>query len=200
MVTRDTGDVSRDLAQLGVHRALDQPPQGSTLPPALLAAVLSVVAGTPELAWAIVAVGVLNAVFSFVQEGQAGRAVEALGRFLPSQAQVRRDGVLLSVPATVVVSGDVLVLAEGDRCRPTHGCCRAGWRSRRSPARPVPFRRSPVLGRTDARSPLRWALRTIGARGAPHPASPAGSGPWPGPSEAAAVERAAGANLRRVFG
>ncbi|MCU1613624.1 MAG: Calcium-transporting ATPase 1, partial [Frankiales bacterium] len=56
----------------------------------LLAAVLSVVAGTPSLAWAIVAV-LLNAVFSFVQEQQAGRAVEALSRFLPPQAQVRRD-------------------------------------------------------------------------------------------------------------
>ncbi|MCW2617579.1 MAG: cation transport ATPase [Modestobacter sp.] len=81
----------------------------------LLAAVLSVVAGTPSLAWAILAVVVLNAVFSFVQERQAGRAVEALGRFLPPQAQVRRDGVVRSVPATEVVPGDVLVLAEGDR-------------------------------------------------------------------------------------
>jgi magnesium-transporting ATPase (P-type) len=81
----------------------------------LLAGVLSVVAGTPELAWAILAVVVLNAVFSFVQERQAGRAVEALGRFLPPQAQVRRDGAVRSVPATDVVPGDVLVLAEGDR-------------------------------------------------------------------------------------
>ncbi len=44
-----------------------------------------------------------------------GRAVEALGRFLPPQAQVRRDGVLLAVPATEVVPGDVLVLIEGNR-------------------------------------------------------------------------------------
>ncbi len=44
-----------------------------------------------------------------------GRAVEALGRFLPPQAQVHRDGVLLAVPATEVVPGDVLVLIEGHR-------------------------------------------------------------------------------------
>jgi calcium-translocating P-type ATPase len=81
----------------------------------LMAAVLSVVAGTPSLAWAILAVVVLNAVFSFVQERQAGRAVEALGRFLPPQAQVRRDGEVRSVPAVEVVPGDVLLLAEGDR-------------------------------------------------------------------------------------
>lgn len=81
----------------------------------LLAAVLAVVAGTPALAWAIFAVVVLNAVFAFVQEHQAGRAVEALGRYLPPHAQVRRDGEVLSVPAVEVVPGDVLVLAEGDR-------------------------------------------------------------------------------------
>jgi calcium-translocating P-type ATPase len=81
----------------------------------LLAAVLSVVAGTPQLAWAIVAVVLLNAVFAFVQERQAGRAVEALGRYLPPLAQVRRDGVVRAVTATTVVPGDVLVLVEGDR-------------------------------------------------------------------------------------
>ncbi|MFC4944932.1 cation-translocating P-type ATPase [Pseudonocardia sp. GCM10023141] len=81
----------------------------------LLAAVLAVVAGTPALAWAILAVVVLNAVFAFVQEHQAGRAVEALGRYLPPHASVRRDGIVGSVAASDLVPGDVLVLAEGDR-------------------------------------------------------------------------------------
>ncbi len=58
----------------------------------MLAAVLSVGAGTPQLAWAIAAVVLLNALFAFVQENQASRAVEALGRYLPAQAQARRDG------------------------------------------------------------------------------------------------------------
>ena len=52
----------------------------------LVAAGLAVVAETVQLAWAIAAVVVLNAVFAFVQERQAGRAVEALGRYLPPQA------------------------------------------------------------------------------------------------------------------
>jgi calcium-translocating P-type ATPase len=81
----------------------------------LLAAALAAIAGTPQLAAAIVAVVVLNAVFAFVQEHQAGRAVAALGRYLPPHATVRRDGAVLSVPAVDVVPGDVLVLAEGDR-------------------------------------------------------------------------------------
>ena len=81
----------------------------------MVAAMLAVVAGTPSLAWAISAVVVLNAVFAFVQEHQAGRAVEALGRYLPPQARVRREGAIQSVPVVDVVPGDVLVLAEGDR-------------------------------------------------------------------------------------
>ena len=81
----------------------------------LLAAVLAVVAGTPNLAWAIVAVVLLNALFSFVQERQAGKAVEALGRYLPPHARVRRDGRSTSVDAVELVPGDILLLAEGDR-------------------------------------------------------------------------------------
>jgi magnesium-transporting ATPase (P-type) len=49
----------------------------------LLAAALAYVAGTVQLAWAILIVIGLNAGFAFVQERQAGKAVEALGRYLP---------------------------------------------------------------------------------------------------------------------
>jgi calcium-translocating P-type ATPase len=81
----------------------------------LLAAVLAQVAGTPALAVGILAVVALNALFAFVQERQAGRAVEALGRYLPPHAMVRRDGAVIAVVAAEVVPGDVLLLAEGDR-------------------------------------------------------------------------------------
>ncbi|HTK64698.1 MAG TPA: cation-transporting P-type ATPase [Pseudonocardia sp.] len=81
----------------------------------LLAAVLAVVAGTPNLAWAILAVVLLNALFAFIQERQAGRAVEALGRYLPPHARVRRDSVSMSVEAVNIVPGDIVLLAEGDR-------------------------------------------------------------------------------------
>ena len=58
---------------------------------------------------------VLNAAFAFVQERHAERAVEALRRYLPAQATVIRDGRRCAVPARVLVPGDVLLLAEGDR-------------------------------------------------------------------------------------
>ncbi|GAA4542101.1 cation-transporting P-type ATPase [Pseudonocardia xishanensis] len=89
-----------------------------THPLALLlvaAAVLAWVSGTPELAWAILVVVVLNAVFAFVQETQAGRAVEALGRYLPPHARVRRDGAVVEVAVADLVPGDVVLLGEGDR-------------------------------------------------------------------------------------
>jgi calcium-translocating P-type ATPase len=80
-----------------------------------LAALLAFVAGVPVLGAAIVAVIFLNALFAFAQERQAERAVEALTRYLPQQASVRRDGSRVLVDARTLVPGDVLLLAEGDR-------------------------------------------------------------------------------------
>ena len=89
-----------------------------THPLALLlavAAVLAAATGTPNLAAAIGAVIVVNAVFAFAQEMQAERAVEALAAFLPDQARVVRDGTQLDIPAQELVPGDLLVLDEGER-------------------------------------------------------------------------------------
>jgi calcium-translocating P-type ATPase len=80
-----------------------------------LAGALAFVASLPALGVAIVAVVFVNAIFAFVQERQAERAVEALGRYLPQQAAVRRDGKRELIDARELVPGDVLLLAEGDR-------------------------------------------------------------------------------------
>ena len=66
-------------------------------------------------ALAIVAVIVLNAVFAFFQELQAEKATEALRRYLPPRARVRREGRAVEVEATTLVPGDLLLLSEGDR-------------------------------------------------------------------------------------
>jgi calcium-translocating P-type ATPase len=79
------------------------------------AAVLALVAGTPLLCWAILAVIVINAVVAFVQETQAARAVQALAKYLPLQARVVRAGEAQMVPASAVVPGDVLLVDEGVR-------------------------------------------------------------------------------------
>ena len=80
-----------------------------------LAAVLAFASGTVALGGAIVAVIVVNALFAFAQERQAERAVEALTRYLPQRAVVRRDDQRQPVDARELVPGDILVLSEGDR-------------------------------------------------------------------------------------
>jgi calcium-translocating P-type ATPase len=80
-----------------------------------LAGALAFVGGAPTLGAAILAVIVLNALFAFAQERQAERAVEALTRYLPQQAAVRRDEERRLVDARELVPGDVLLVTEGDR-------------------------------------------------------------------------------------
>jgi calcium-translocating P-type ATPase len=79
------------------------------------AALLAWLVGIYAVAIAIVVVIVINAIFAFVQEAQAERAVEALAAFLPEQAKVMRDGQTVTAAAAELVPGDVLVLEEGDR-------------------------------------------------------------------------------------
>ena len=88
-----------------------------THPLALLlwgAAALALLTNTAVLAAAIVGVIVLNAGFSFWQEQQAERAVEALADYLPHHASVLRDGRRLEVEVRELVPGDVLFIEEGD--------------------------------------------------------------------------------------
>jgi magnesium-transporting ATPase (P-type) len=77
-------------------------------------AALAWLAAMPQLAWAIVAVIVVNGLFSYWQEYQAERAAEALAALLPTQVTVRRAGQERQVPAAEVVPGDLLVLTEGE--------------------------------------------------------------------------------------
>ena len=78
------------------------------------ASILAFLSGTPQLGFAIIAVIIINAVFSFWQEYKAEKALEALKKILPSQAKVIRDGQEKEVLSAELVPGDVLVLEEGD--------------------------------------------------------------------------------------
>jgi Ca2+-transporting ATPase len=55
-----------------------------------------------------------NAGFSFWREYRAEQAMVALRKILPAYARVLRQGVEKQVPASELVPGDVLILAEGD--------------------------------------------------------------------------------------
>jgi Cation transporter/ATPase, N-terminus len=105
-----------ELVRRGGRRWPGELARQFTHPLALLlaaAAGLAWASGAPRLAVAIVAVILLNASFSFVQELQAERAVEALAAFLPERARVLRDGSRREIEARLLVPGDVLLIEEG---------------------------------------------------------------------------------------
>jgi calcium-translocating P-type ATPase len=107
-----------ELVRRGRRRWPGELAQQFTHPLALLlaaAAALAWASGTPRLAIAIAAVILLNASFSFAQELQAERAVEALAAFLPERVRVLRDGSGQDIEARLLVPGDILLIEEGER-------------------------------------------------------------------------------------
>ncbi|NYB52969.1 MAG: cation-transporting P-type ATPase, partial [Methanobacteriaceae archaeon] len=78
------------------------------------ASILAFLSGTPQLGFAIIAVIIINAIFSFWQEYKAEKALAALKKILPSQAKTIRDGEERIILSAELVPGDVLILEEGD--------------------------------------------------------------------------------------
>ena len=80
-----------------------------------VAAALAWIAQLPQLSVAIAVVIVLNGTFAFVQEYRASRTAQRLLELLPVNASVIRDGHPLSISASELVVGDVVLLEAGDR-------------------------------------------------------------------------------------
>ena len=71
--------------------------------------------GMATLGWAILAVIGINAVFAFLQEYKAERAVQTLRRLLPDKAWITRNGQSVGILRSELVPGDLLLLEEGER-------------------------------------------------------------------------------------
>ncbi len=80
-----------------------------------VAGTLAFIARAPQLGWAIWAVILINAVFSFWQEFKAERTLQALAGNLPPLVRVWRDGRLQEITADQLVCGDRVALEEGDQ-------------------------------------------------------------------------------------
>ena len=78
------------------------------------AGALALIGGEPVLAVVIWVVVLINAAFSLWQEYRAERAVAARKHLLPAYARVIRAGKEMHIPASELVPGDVILLAEGD--------------------------------------------------------------------------------------
>lgn len=80
----------------------------------LAAAVITMIIGHVVDAIVILAVVVLNIGIGLYQEGKAEQSLQAIRKLLAPKAQVRRDGRLQTLPAHVLVPGDVVQVASGD--------------------------------------------------------------------------------------
>ncbi len=69
--------------------------------------------GSLAIAIALIGVVLLNGGFSYWQAHKAEAIMDSFRDLLPRRATVLRDGVLLEIPASAVVRGDLLVLEEG---------------------------------------------------------------------------------------
>ena len=86
----------------------------------IFAALISVIAGENTNGYVILIIVVLVALIGFIQEYKAERAMDALREMVSSEADVIRDGKMISIPSEELVPGDVIYLEAGDRV-PTDG-------------------------------------------------------------------------------
>jgi sodium/potassium-transporting ATPase subunit alpha len=71
--------------------------------------------GMATLGIAIIAVILINGIFTFIQEYRAEKVLNAMKKLLPFRAKVIREGRLREIDARELVIGDLVVLSEGDR-------------------------------------------------------------------------------------
>ncbi|MDW8135196.1 MAG: cation-transporting P-type ATPase [Thermodesulfobacterium sp.] len=71
--------------------------------------------GMLNLGFAIIGVIFINAIFAFIQEYKAERAIEKLKEMLPFYVKVIRNGKEKQIYARELVPGDLIILSEGDR-------------------------------------------------------------------------------------
>ncbi|HEX8872881.1 MAG TPA: HAD-IC family P-type ATPase, partial [Candidatus Acidoferrum sp.] len=80
-----------------------------------VAGALAILAGMPQLGYAIFVVIILNGLFAFFQEYRAEKAADLLRDLLPRRVTVIRDGTRQNIDAIGLVPGDLVVLKAGDR-------------------------------------------------------------------------------------
>jgi len=81
----------------------------------LVSAVITICLAQWVDASVILGVVILNAIFGFIQEGKAQKALEAIRAMLAPTTHVIRDGQKIVIPTIEIVPGDVVVIHRGDK-------------------------------------------------------------------------------------
>ncbi len=81
----------------------------------ILSAIISILLGKTVEPIAIIVIVVLAGITGFVQEYQAGKAIESLRKMASSTAKVRRNSKIMEIPAKELVPGDIILLTAGDK-------------------------------------------------------------------------------------
>ena len=79
------------------------------------ASILAFTLGKVVDGFVVLSVILINAVIGFIQEFQAGKAIQGLTKFLPEFVTVIRDGEQRSIPASELVMGDYVLLQAGEK-------------------------------------------------------------------------------------
>jgi Ca2+-transporting ATPase len=80
----------------------------------MAAAIISGIIGDLTDTIVILVIVVLNAVIGFIQEYRAEKAMQALKQMAITQSRAIRDGIIISLPATELVPGDIVLLEAGN--------------------------------------------------------------------------------------
>lgn len=78
------------------------------------ASIVSAAVGEVTDSIVIIAIVIVNAILGIVQEGKAEKALEALKKMSSPHAKVIRNGHVTTVPANILVPGDIIILEAGD--------------------------------------------------------------------------------------
>lgn len=81
----------------------------------LAATILAIAMGKITDGIVVFSVIIINAIIGFVQEYQAGKAIQGLLQLIPENATVIRDGKQKNIQAAELVPGDYVLLQVGDR-------------------------------------------------------------------------------------
>lgn len=119
-------EAERRLAKFGPNKLPDNPPPSnlkiflsqlkSPLVYVLLGAAIVTFFLRDFTDTIIIALAVfINTILGFVQESRASQALEALKKLVHPTANVLRDGKRLKIEASLIVPGDIVFLAQGDK-------------------------------------------------------------------------------------